>query len=204
MFIDFAGRITAARMWTMNADKLEELRERAEACKQSGWALMVTVQYDEVLQLLDEIERLNNALNYEQYRTGRQGTHAEGCYKWGPEHYECAMPQLDAERKRRELAESQCAVLIENYCAECDHDPDVCRVVYPEMQCAVRKLDDSAGTALLARSKRMEDALRYVQECLVPISRTGRVSEGGEQDGNWMHVEDSLRIVEEALKEVQG
>ena len=46
-------------------------------------------------QQAQEIERLNACLQYEQHRTGRQGTHAEGCYKWGPEHWECAMREVE-------------------------------------------------------------------------------------------------------------
>ena len=45
-------------------------------------------------QQAQEITRLNACLQYEQHRTGRQGTHAEGCYKWGPGHWDCAMREI--------------------------------------------------------------------------------------------------------------
>ena len=45
-------------------------------------------------EAMAEVERLNSCLQYEQHRTGRQGTHADGCYKWGPEHWECAVNEI--------------------------------------------------------------------------------------------------------------
>ena len=53
----------------------------------------------------DEIERLTAALQYEQHRAGRQGTHGDGCADWGPEHYECAIRERDD--LRRQLAEAE-------------------------------------------------------------------------------------------------
>lgn len=53
----------------------------------------------------EEIERLTAALQYEQHRAGRQGTHGEGCADWGPEHYECAIRERDD--LRRQLAEAE-------------------------------------------------------------------------------------------------
>ena len=41
---------------------------------------------------------MNACLQYEQHRTGRQGTHAEGCYKWGPGHWDCAMQEIERLR----------------------------------------------------------------------------------------------------------
>ena len=41
-----------------------------------------------------EIARLDTALRYEQHRAERMGTHAEGCWAWGPEHYECALSRI--------------------------------------------------------------------------------------------------------------
>lgn len=38
-----------------------------------------------------EIERLRKALHYEANRFSRIGTHAPDCWKWGPQHYECAL-----------------------------------------------------------------------------------------------------------------
>lgn len=49
---------------------------------------------------LQEIERLQTALRYEENRFSRIGTHAPDCHKWGPGHYECAL------RKIKELEDS--------------------------------------------------------------------------------------------------
>ena len=38
-----------------------------------------------------EIARLRKALYYEANRFQRIGTHSPDCYKWGPQHYECAL-----------------------------------------------------------------------------------------------------------------
>lgn len=41
-----------------------------------------------------EITRLNEALQYEQHRAERIGTHGWGCWSWGPKHYECALAKI--------------------------------------------------------------------------------------------------------------
>lgn len=70
-----------------------------------------------------EITRINACLQYEQHRTGRQGTHAEGCYKWGPGHWGCAMQEI-AKRGRmldkacELLSNTGCPGLEDVYCAE--------------------------------------------------------------------------------------
>jgi len=52
-----------------------------------------------VEQQAQEIERLNKSLQFEQNYLSRVGTHAEGCYKWGPGHWDCAMQEI-AQRDR--------------------------------------------------------------------------------------------------------
>ena len=52
-----------------------------------------------VEQQAQEIERLNKSLQFEQNYLSRVGTHAEGCYKWGPGHWDCAMREI-AKRGR--------------------------------------------------------------------------------------------------------
>lgn len=54
---------------------------------------------------INEIERLTAALQWEQSRAERQGTHADGCADWGPAHYECAIRERDD--LRRQLAEAE-------------------------------------------------------------------------------------------------
>jgi len=53
---------------------------------------------DRAQQALAEIERLTAALQYEQHRADRQGTHGDGCADWGPSHYECAIRERDELR----------------------------------------------------------------------------------------------------------
>ena len=51
-----------------------------------------------------EIERLNKALKWEQDRSGRVGTHSPGCWKWGHQHYRCAMEHIAGLEKELESA----------------------------------------------------------------------------------------------------
>jgi len=41
-----------------------------------------------------EIARLREALRYEANRFQRIGTHSPECWKWGPQHYECAIRHI--------------------------------------------------------------------------------------------------------------
>ena len=45
-------------------------------------------------EALLEIERLQQALRYEETRFSRIGTHGPDCWKWGPKHYECALRHI--------------------------------------------------------------------------------------------------------------
>lgn len=52
--------------------------------------------------LLEEIERLNKAIKYEQHRADRIGTHGPGCEMWGPQHYECSIRKLKEQQDSME------------------------------------------------------------------------------------------------------
>jgi hypothetical protein len=49
-----------------------------------------------------EIERLRKALYYEANRFSRIGTHSHDCWKWGPQHYECALRHVKELEKKIE------------------------------------------------------------------------------------------------------
>ena len=56
--------------------------------------------------LRDEIERLTKALHYEQHWLSRIGTHGPECWRWGPNHYDCAVKRIkDAEKESKGTAE---------------------------------------------------------------------------------------------------
>ena len=57
---------------------------------------------EELSLLLAEIERLNKALQWEQNRAEHMATHGEGCWKWGPSHYECALQEIQRIKKENE------------------------------------------------------------------------------------------------------
>jgi len=52
--------------------------------------------------LAAEVERLNKALQWEQNRAERIGTHGPGCHTWGASHYECLL--LEHERLKASIA----------------------------------------------------------------------------------------------------
>jgi len=49
----------------------------------------------ELETLKAENARLTAALQWEQNRRERIGTHGDDCWKWGPSHYECARREVD-------------------------------------------------------------------------------------------------------------
>ena len=79
-------------------DIVERLRTQGvmdeNCCPQCGAA--DTDQIDWLMcEAADEIERLNKAIKWEQNWLSRIGTHSEGCWQWGPTHYQCALRHIE-------------------------------------------------------------------------------------------------------------
>ena len=87
---------------------LAQVREALEAMR-GDWLGdgFTKLRRSQIVAVLDEQaaenERLTAALQYEQHRAGRQGTHGDGCADWGPSHYECAIRERD--ELRHDIAE---------------------------------------------------------------------------------------------------
>ena len=83
-----------ARAMSLAADEIVKLREHTKAIEED---LVATIEQRD--ELGAEIERLRKALYYEENRFQRIGTHAPDCWKWGPQHYECALRKIKREEE---------------------------------------------------------------------------------------------------------
>jgi len=80
-------------------------RMKATACPDNTGCMSIRMCVCDVVgDAVDEIERLNKALKWEQDRSGRVGTHSPGCWTWGHQHYQCAIQHIAALDKELESA----------------------------------------------------------------------------------------------------
>ena len=86
----------------MTQELIERLRLLEQDHEPDRWP---AIRMRDVYALLEEIDRLNNAIKYEQHRVERIGTHGLGCSEWGPNHYECALREV--ENQRRSFSQSR-------------------------------------------------------------------------------------------------
>lgn len=70
----------------------------------------------------EERDKLGFAKWQEQTRIG---THAEGCFGWGPRHYECAVEEI-ARLKREQFKNPETLPEITNYLRDLSHRMLVC------------------------------------------------------------------------------
>jgi hypothetical protein len=71
-------------------EEIERLRERT--AELDGFVITINEQ---ATALEEDNERLNKALKWEQNWLSRIGTHSEGCWQWGPSHYQCAVRRIE-------------------------------------------------------------------------------------------------------------
>lgn len=89
----------------------------------------------------------------------------------------------------------------ERYCRECHHliiEAEMTLEDIGEYNCGDLENQIKNLNKII---KQYQFALRYAEECLKPIDKTGSVSSGGEQTGNWEHVSEALHIIHETLKD---
>jgi len=80
----------AGQRWLDSDNLLEEAQAEIERlhAKDQHWN-------DHLGTAHAEIKRLTACLRWEQNWLERVGTHSEGCWQWGPGHYQCAVRHIE-------------------------------------------------------------------------------------------------------------
>jgi hypothetical protein len=89
----------AAQDMLASVDYMLQNGEWYQAQKRADVLRLALAQPEEQEDKDAEIERLRKALYYEENRFQRIGTHAPDCWKWGPQHYECALRKIKREEE---------------------------------------------------------------------------------------------------------
>ena len=75
-----------------------------------GWLkpLHTPTEFAEAADMIESLQaenaRLNRCITEEQNRAEHIGTHGASCHTWGHRHYECAVRELAAVTKQRDIA----------------------------------------------------------------------------------------------------
>ena len=80
----------AGQRWLDSDNLLEEAQARIVELD----GFVKTIE-DQATALEEENARLNKAIKWEQNWLSRVGTHSEGCWQWGPTHYQCALRHIE-------------------------------------------------------------------------------------------------------------
>ena len=85
---------------------MTDLTTRIEAHLQNDDAEQRWLGADNLLEEAQaEIERLQSCLRWEQNWLSRVGTHSDGCWQWGPGHYQCAVRHITECEQNSQMQE---------------------------------------------------------------------------------------------------
>ena len=85
---------------------MSDLTARLEAHLQNDDAAARHWNCDNLIEEAQaEIERLRSCLKWEQNWLERVGTHSDGCWQWGPGHYQCAIRHIKDLEQNSQMQE---------------------------------------------------------------------------------------------------